>query len=256
VNFVTAHDGFALLDLVSYNHRHNEANGEHNRDGHGHNLSVNNGVEGPSNDPQVVAQRARQQRVLLASLLWSLGTPMLLAGDEMGHTQQGNNNAYCQDNPTTWLHWDQADTDLINFVARVIALRNELPVLQAGAWWCAAGETSPLDGVVARWSTPQGHEPSEDDWHQLQQRGLVLRLEVAKPAEAKVAASDCLLLFNPGTAALDCLVPSAPEPSQVWRLRMDTFTGHALDRVLPAQVQIPPQSLWLASSAPADLITI
>jgi glycogen debranching enzyme len=256
VNFVTAHDGFALLDLVSYNHRHNEANGEHNRDGHGHNLSVNNGIEGPSNDPQVVVQRARQQRVLLASLLWSLGTPMLLAGDEMGHTQQGNNNAYCQDNPTTWLHWDQADTDLINFVARVIALRNELPVLQAGAWWCAAGETSPLDGVVARWSTPQGHEPSEDDWHQLQQRGLVLRLEVAKPAEATVTASDCLLFFNPGTAALDCVVPSAPEPSQAWHLRLDTFTGHTVDRVLPAQVQIPPQSLWLASSAPADLLQV
>ena len=259
VNFVTAHDGFSLSDLVSYAERHNEANGEHNRDGHGHNLSVNNGIEGPSNDPQVVVQRARQQRVLLASLLWSLGTPMLLAGDEMGHTQQGNNNAYCQDNPTTWLHWDQADTDLINFVARLIALRNALPVLQSGGWWRKPGEYSAIDGVVACWSTPDGHDLTDSDWHHDQTRALVLRLEFAKSAEATEPNPSypvCLLFFNPEMDPIDCTMPSVPESSQAWRLCLDTSTGLSSDQGLPAQVQIPPQCLWLATSEPADLLQV
>jgi glycogen operon protein len=254
VNFVTAHDGFSLLDLVSYTERHNLANGEQNRDGHGHNLSVNNGVEGPSDDSLVLTQRARQQRVLLASLLWSLGTPMLLAGDEIGHTQLGNNNAYCQDNPTTWLHWDKADADLCRFVARLIALRNKLPALQSGGWWRKPGERSSFGGVVARWTTPEGFDLTESDWHHDQKRALVLRLESASAAESIASDPVHLLFFNPEMVPVDCVVPKVPELSQGWILLLDTFTGQASDQVLPGQVQIPPQCLWLATSGPANLL--
>src|SRR6202022_2175681 len=119
VNFVTAHDGFTLKDLVSYDHKHNEANGEDNRDGSDDNRSWNCGVEGPTDDPAILALRARQKRNFLTTLLLSQGVPMLLAGDEMGRTQQGNNNAYCQDNEVSWLDWSQADAerDLLQFHA-------------------------------------------------------------------------------------------------------------------------------------------
>ena len=125
INFVTAHDGFTLNDLVSYNEKHNDANGEDNRDGESHNRSWNCGAEGPTDDPQVLTLRRRQQRNFIATLLLAQGVPMLLAGDEMGRTQQGNNNAYCQDSELTWTHWDQADHDLIEFTARVSRLRRE-----------------------------------------------------------------------------------------------------------------------------------
>ena len=133
INFVTAHDGFTLADLVSYNDKHNEANGEDNRDGNDHNLSWNCGVEGPTDDPAVRALRARQTRNLLATLLLSQGVPMLLAGDERGRTQRGNNNAYCQDNELSWLDWE-ARRDrrelLAAFVRRLIALRRAHPVFR------------------------------------------------------------------------------------------------------------------------------
>ncbi|MFP5394380.1 MAG: glycogen debranching protein GlgX, partial [Gammaproteobacteria bacterium] len=127
VNFICAHDGFTLADLVSYDHKHNEANGENNRDGHAHNLSWNCGVEGPTCDADVLALRARLQRALLATLVFAHGTPMLLGGDEIGHSQGGNNNAYCQDNATTWLDWPGADHALAAFVARLLALRKRYP---------------------------------------------------------------------------------------------------------------------------------
>ena len=132
INFVTAHDGFTLSDLVSYNSKHNEANGENNRDGTDNNRSWNCGVEGPTEDPAINALRARQKRNLLATLFLSQGVPMLLAGDEMGHTQNGNNNAYCQDNELSWIDWDEKaqDTDLIEFTSLVIGLRNNHPVFR------------------------------------------------------------------------------------------------------------------------------
>jgi glycogen operon protein len=133
VNYVVSHDGFTLHDLVSYDLRHNEANLEDNRDGHGHNLSWNCGWEGPTTDPAVLALRARLKRALLATVLLSQGSPMLAAGDEMGHSQQGNNNPYCQDNEITWLAWAQADQALIDFTARVLRLRREL--LPLGPRW-------------------------------------------------------------------------------------------------------------------------
>lgn len=243
VNLVTAHDGFTLTDLVSYAERHNEANGEQNRDGHGHNLSVNNGVEGQSDDPQVVAQRLRQKRVLLTSLLWSLGTPLLLAGDELGHSQGGNNNAYCQDNPTTWLHWDQADAALTAFVARAIALRRELPVLQSRAWWRGAGDSGHAESPVAQWWGPLGQTLAHADWHHPQDNALVLQLSADAPG-----ATACLLLCNPMAQTQEFVPPPAPAGT-AWQLRLDTDTGNSSDEPLPARVWLPAQSLMLASAA-------
>lgn len=245
VNLVTAHDGFTLTDLVSYAQRHNDANGEHNRDGHGHNLSVNNGVEGASNDPEVRARRLRQKRVLLASLVWSLGTPMLLAGDELGHSQGGNNNAYCQDNPTTWLHWAQADVALTAFVARVLALRRELPLLQSRAWWRGAGEAATAPGPVAQWWGPQGQTLAHADWHHPQDNAFMLQLHAA--AADPQAAPACLLLCNPTAQTLE-FVPPPVAAGMAWQLRLDTDTGNTPEQHLPARVCLPAQSLMLASA--------
>ena len=130
INFVTAHDGFTLRDLVSYNEKHNEANGEDNNDGESHNRSWNCGVEGPTDDPEVIALRARQQRNFLATLLLSQGVPMIAHGDELGRTQRGNNNVYCQDNELAWIDWTHADAELLEFTAEVSALRREHPVFR------------------------------------------------------------------------------------------------------------------------------
>ena len=155
VNFVTAHDGFTLRDLVSYNEKHNEANGEDNRDGENHNRSWNCGVEGPTDDPEVIALRARQQRNFLATLLLSQGMPMLLGGDEIGRTQHGNNNAYCQDNEISWFDWDHVDGALLAFTQRLIDFRRAHPVFRRRRWFqgaVAAARTSP---------TSRGSGPTE-----------------------------------------------------------------------------------------------
>ena len=130
INFVTAHDGFTLRDLVSYNEKHNEANGEDNNDGESHNRSSNHGVEGPTDDQAILALRSRAQRNFLATLLLSQGTPMLLHGDELGRTQQGNNNTYAQDSELSWVHWDQVDEPLIEFTAALIELRRQHPTFR------------------------------------------------------------------------------------------------------------------------------
>ncbi|HYE50097.1 MAG TPA: glycogen debranching protein GlgX, partial [Azospirillaceae bacterium] len=166
VNFITAHDGFTLHDLVSYNDKHNEANGEDNRDGHSHNLSWNHGVEGPTDDPDILALRERQKRNLLATLLMSRGTPMILAGDEFGRTQHGNNNAYCQDNELNWLDWagiDERGRSLTEFVRRLIALRQSFPILRRGRF--LTGEyNEELDVKDVTWLTPAGVEMAQEQW--------------------------------------------------------------------------------------------
>jgi glycogen operon protein len=165
VNFVTAHDGFTLADLVSYNHKHNEANGEDNRDGHNENVSMNHGVEGPTDDLQILAARRRHRRNLLATLLLSQGTPMLLAGDEFGHTQHGNNNAYCQDNDTSWLDWPAIGAEeatFIAFVRRLISLRRQHPVLR---WQHFLHGQHSVEGVKdITWIAPDGGEMRTDQW--------------------------------------------------------------------------------------------
>jgi glycogen operon protein len=164
VNFITAHDGFTLHDLVSYNEKHNEANGENNADGINENDSWNCGVEGPSEDPEVLALRARQKRNLLATLLLSQGVPMLLAGDELGNTQHGNNNAYCQDSEIGWIKWDQADEDLLAFVQLLTKLRREHPVFRRPHFFRA----TPIPGTAVKdivWLNPEGREQQDEDWH-------------------------------------------------------------------------------------------
>ncbi|AMM24974.1 glycogen debranching protein GlgX [Variovorax sp. PAMC 28711] len=200
VNFIAAHDGFTLRDLVSYDARHNEANGEHNRDGHGDNLSRNGGVEGPTDDPAILAERTRLQRVLLAALMLSQGTPMLLAGDELGHSQQGNNNAYCQDNEITWLDWSAADPALGDFVARLAALRRAAPALRSTRWWPtdAAAAASGTPGV--HWMHPEGRPMASSDWD----RGTALAIlfDAATPD-----AAAWLVLVNAGAAPVEFTLP-------------------------------------------------
>jgi glycogen operon protein len=162
VSFVAAHDGFTLADLVAYRHRHNQANGEGNRDGHGENHSWNHGVEGPTVDPAINAERARDLRALLATLFASRGTIMLTAGDEFGRSQKGNNNAYAQDNPTTWLEWQRRDTELEAFTAALAAFRRANPVLAGQALLTGASGPDGLPEVA--WLTPSGHPKTVADW--------------------------------------------------------------------------------------------
>jgi glycogen operon protein len=163
INFVTCHDGFTLADLVAYESKHNEANGEDNRDGDSANRSWNCGVEGPTDDAAILSLRRRQRRNLLATLLLSQGTPMLLAGDELGRTQRGNNNAYCQDNEISWLDWEGAETDFLDFARRITALRSAHPIFHRARWF----EGRPVyqeDAHDIAWIAPDGSEMTEEDW--------------------------------------------------------------------------------------------
>jgi len=163
INFVTSHDGFTLADLVSYNDKHNEANGENNRDGVNQNRSWNCGVEGPTGDPAIRALRAQQQRNFLATLILSQGVPMILAGDELGRTQRGNNNAYCQDNQISWIDWSNADAALIEFTRRLVEIRREHPIFRRRGWFTGtpakAGRLKDLE-----WFRPDGAEMIASDW--------------------------------------------------------------------------------------------
>ncbi len=163
VNFVTAHDGFTLRDLVSYNEKHNEANGEDNRDGESHNRSWNMGAEGETDDPEILAARARQQRNFLATLLLSQGIPMLLGGDEIGRTQQGNNNGYCQDNEVSWYDWEYVDAGLHDFTQRLIHIRRDHPVFSRRRWF----QGQPHHGKGLHdigWFKPDGELMSDEEW--------------------------------------------------------------------------------------------
>jgi isoamylase len=162
INFVTAHDGFTLADLVAYNEKHNDANGEDNNDGESHNRSWNCGAEGPTDDPEILARRRLQQRNLLTTLLLSQGVPMLLGGDELGRSQQGNNNAYCQDNDISWYDWENTDDELLAFVQKLIAFRREHPVLRRHRWF----QGQPIRGSVdISWFRPDGGEMDDADWN-------------------------------------------------------------------------------------------
>src|SRR6185369_1792584 len=166
INFITAHDGFTLHDLVSYNEKHNEANGEENRDGHNDNLSWNCGIEGDTDDPEVIALRERQKRNFLATLFLSQGVPMLLSGDEIGRTQKGNNNAYCQDNEISWVDWklDKPRRELLEFSRCVIRLMNEHPVLRRRHFF----QGRHIRGSEVKdlaWFRPDGKEMNDEDWN-------------------------------------------------------------------------------------------
>jgi glycogen operon protein len=227
VNFVTAHDGFTLADLVSYNEKHNEANGHDNSDGENHNRSWNHGVEGPTDDPEVLALRRRQQRNFVATLLFSQGVPMLLHGDEFGRTQQGNNNGYCQDNESSWVDWSFAEQnrDLLDFVRRMLQIRREQPVLRRRRWF----QGRPIHGAGVSdlaWFRPDGEGMSEDDWAQGFAKAITVFLngeQVAAPdARGEAVVGDSLLLLlNAAEHPLDFTIPAA-EFGDRWRVFVDT----------------------------------
>ncbi len=199
VNFLSVHDGFTLLDVVSYSTKHNMANGEGNRDGRDGELCANFGVEGESDDPQIRTTRDRVRRAMLATLLLSQGTPMLCAGDELGNSQQGNNNAYCQDNATTWLDWRGADHDLVRFVGQVSALRRAHALLRLDDWYGSQAQSG--TGPRRVWRKPSGEEMQVHDWQDPAHSALACELIPAAPAEAAAPASPRLwLAFNPAHA--------------------------------------------------------
>ncbi len=188
VNFLAAHDGFALHDLVAYERKHNEANGEQNRDGHNENLSWNNGVEGETDDPAVLAQRSRDLRAMLTTLFLSRGSLMLTAGDEFGRTQHGNNNAYAQDNPAFWLDWSGRDRDLEDFVAALAALRAEKPALAEVSGLTGAAAPGAIFPDVA-WLTEAGTTMGEDDWSEPDRHRLVMLLATTGDRRVAVAVN-------------------------------------------------------------------
>jgi isoamylase len=227
VNFVTAHDGFTLQDQVSYNDKHNEANGEENRDGANNNLSWNCGAEGPTEDINIQALRAKQKRNLLATLLLSQGVPMIYAGDPIGHSQMGNNNAYCQDNPTSWLNWNLQphDRDLLAFVQRMINLRNRHPVFRRRRFF----QGRPIKGANVKdllWLSPGGKEMSEDEWRDPAVRclGMLLSgqgLDETDERGRKVDDENFLVLLNAHHEDVGFTLP-ASIPSTRWSAWMDT----------------------------------
>jgi glycogen operon protein len=227
VNFVTAHDGFTLNDLVSYNDKHNEANGEHNRDGHDHNLSWNCGVEGPTDDPAVVALRERQKRNFMATQLLSQGVPMICGGDEIGRTQGGNNNAYCQDNELSWLDWslDRRDRDLLAFTRRLIALRGAHPVLRRRQFFYGRRiQGSEVKDVS--WFRPDGREMTPEDWNNGLTRSLGLRLagdaiEEVDAGGDRVVDDTFLILLNAHHDRLPFVLP-AHQRGVRWEIALDT----------------------------------
>jgi glycogen operon protein len=217
INFVAAHDGFTTRDVVSYNEKHNEANREDNRDGHNENCSNNWGVEGPTDDPEILQVRARVQRALIATVLLSYGTPMLLAGDEFGNSQAGNNNAYCQDNQVSWLDWEQADAPegvaLTRFVARVAACRRHHASLRSTRYMNAHQEVAPgVPGVT--WFDVDGHPMTEGAWNDPQGRALGLRRAAATPDGLDVT----LTLMNGSGGDVVFALPR----DMAWRMLVDS----------------------------------
>ena len=209
VNYAVSHDGFTLRDLVSYTARRNEANGEHNRDGHGHNLSTHCGAEGPSDDPAVNARRAALQRALLATTLLAQGTPMLCAGDELGHSQRGNNNPYCQDNEITWIDWARADNDLIEFTVATLALRRRLQPF-ANRWY--SGLTDPLGLHDLYWLDSTGAPLADSAWHDPSARCFACL--IGQPGQAR---APLLLLFNGDGEDHRFMLPAG-----VWQALLDS----------------------------------
>jgi glycogen operon protein len=211
VNFITAHDGFTLRDLVSYNTKHNEANKEGNRDGADDNRSWNCGVEGPSDDPAINALRSRQQRNFLTTLFLSQGVPMLVGGDECGRTQRGNNNAYCQDNEISWFDWEHMDQGLRAFVTRVIQFRKAHPAFQRRRWFLGRSVRGVSDIC---WFTPAGQEMSDADWQIGFARtvGMFLNGKAITTPDDRgepVVDDSFYLLFNAHTASIEFTLPTA-----------------------------------------------
>jgi glycogen operon protein len=225
INFVTAHDGFTLLDLVSYNEKHNAANLEENRDGESHNRSWNCGVEGPTDDAAIALLRAQQRRNFLATLLLSQGVPMLLAGDELGRTQQGNNNAYCHDSALNWIDWTGGDDELCEFVRELIALRAAHPNFRRRGWFLGR----PIHGASVEdiaWFRPDGDQMKEEDWGMAFARtlGAFLNGHAIPAAGARgerILDETFFVILNAHHEALSFTLPAARWGAR-WRRVLDT----------------------------------
>jgi glycogen operon protein len=238
VNFVTAHDGYTLRDLVSYERKHNEANGEGNRDGHDDNLSRNWGVEGETDDEKVLARRHRAIRNFIATLGFSQGVPMLSHGDEIGRTQRGNNNAYAQDNELSWVDWNLEpwQRELLDFTRRVIAIRHVHPVLRRRSFF----RGRPVGAAGAKdltWLRADGAEMTDGDWHDPQRRtlGMLIHGEAADETDDRgrpVRGDTMLLVINAGFDAVDVTLPTITTPG-VWTKLIDTVTGQVEPGVGP-----------------------
>jgi isoamylase len=224
VNFVTAHDGFTLQDLVSYNDKHNEANGDDNRDGESHNNGWNCGAEGPTDDAEVNALRARQKRNFLATLILSQGVPMLLAGDELGRTQQGNNNTYCQDNELSWVDWSGVDEGLIAFTAELLRIRREHPTFRRRRYF----QGKSLCGQDLRWLNPDGAEMQPENWNDPTARCVAAQFHSAgfEEQDARgepITDGEFMLIANAHYESIEFRLPADTR----WRALVDT--GRDLD---------------------------
>jgi isoamylase len=253
INFVTAHDGFTLRDLVSYNSKHNEANGEDNRDGTDNNRSWDCGVEGPTDDPEINKLRLQQSRNFLATLLLSQGVPMLLAGDEIGHSQQGNNNAYCQDNEISWLNWDlnPEGQHLLAFLQKMILLRKKHPSFRRNNFF----HGRPIHGAAVRdltWLAPDGREMTEEEWKESSARCLGMfmsgeTMQEQTPRGEPVSDENFVLLMNAHHEPILFTLPQIQEPS-TWRAIVDTSWNELNTRTVHkggASYGIQPRSLAL-----------
>ncbi|MCU1668512.1 MAG: glgX [Blastococcus sp.] len=251
INFVTAHDGFTLNDLVSYNEKHNEANGEDNNDGESHNRSWNCGVEGETDDPDVLAVRAQQRRNFIATLMLSQGVPMLLHGDEIGRTQKGNNNGYAQDSELTWIDWDQVDEGLLEFTKMVTKLRKDHPTFRRRRFFhgrpVRREEGDPVQDIA--WLTPDGDIMTDEDWDAGFAKSLAMYLnghgirETDERGEDVV--DDCFYLaFNAGAEPIDFTVPGS-DYAEGWTVVVDTAE---LGEVEPVDIK-PGATLTVAARA-------
>ncbi|NRQ50112.1 glycogen debranching protein GlgX [Aeromicrobium sp. YC3-14] len=254
VNFVTAHDGFTLDDLVSYNDKHNEANGEDGRDGADDNRSWNSGVEGPTDDPEILDLRRRQRRNLMATLLLSQGVPMILHGDELGRTQGGNNNAYCQDNDVAWVDWhlDEGETDLMEFTSAVTAFRRRHPVFRRRRFFQGKPIRKADELRDIAWFTPSGEEMKEQNWDDAFGKSIVVFLNGDAIADrdtrgARVVDDSFLMAFNAHHEDIELVLPDR-DYGESWTVVVDTSTGiveqvggamHASD----ATMNLPARSL-------------
>jgi isoamylase len=229
VNFITSHDGFTLNDLVSYNEKHNDANGEDNRDGESHNRSWNLGAEGPTDEAEVNARRARQQRNFLTTLLLSQGVPMMLGGDEIGRTQQGNNNAYAQDSEISWFDWEHADAGLLEFTRRVVAFRREHPNFRRRGWF----KGQPIHGHGISdigWFKPDGTDMSDEDWTEWFAKSFMMFLngDAIRTRDERgrpVRDHSFVLLFNAHVDPVSFTLPGDPW-GQNWVPCLDTALEH------------------------------
>ncbi|MEZ6055110.1 MAG: glycogen debranching protein GlgX [Planctomycetaceae bacterium] len=231
INFVTSHDGFSMWDLVSYNHKHNEANGHNNTDGDDHNISWNCGHEGPTNDPEINALRVRQMKNFMSTMLLSQGVPMIRSGDEICHSQQGNNNTYCQDNELNWLNWNLADyqKNFLDFCCQVIALWRDNPVFQRRQFFQGKAIRG-KDQKDVHWLTADANEMSDADWHSSHARSLGMLLNGQMTDEIdeqgkQITGDTMLLLMNARAKPIRFTLPGGDDES-LWTLELDSSHDH------------------------------